>query len=747
MITIKKTIGRVVFISAIAGVILTTSDLAIASDISSFDDDFQYFKTGCEHFNSIENQDTLNTKKKKDEKFSQDSCAYELPEMTVEANNSYHTPKKSVYIPSKSEKNVSIDAMALLKRMYIPQLVTSPSGGFTASNGDEISYFVNGNPASPEELSSMNISDVKKVEYLDFPEDANFLSAPHVVNFIVQEYEYGGYTRIGLNHMYIPAYSLEENIFSRWSYKRMTYDVSVAASNSDNDHYYAEKNDIFRFDTGTVERTVSPEDGHYRIAKYPVKLRAQYSHGNTYISNSVGYSYFDQASSFSEGDIRYKGFPLSNNSFESDSPLRLSSVSWDGNGSFVLGNGWTLAALGNLYYSHYDIRSSYSLYEHGDLAGTPVLDIKNFVNENTINGNLRITSNKRFSDVHSFIMSLQSSMEDSKMNYINIDSKKHFDSYTFAFKGGYDMNLQKIHLGTTLGVANEKASMDGINVNTFYPFATVSFNYMPNLNNNINLWMQYSTFSPNISAKNPELVQKNELMYTVGNPLTTPFPRYELALNYFWRITNNFQIFPMFNWNHAFNAFHTVYTPMEDKTAMLTTYENGGHTDDVSLRINFSLELFNRKLHITATPEYRIQSPSYADYPTLHPVEIYSTINGYFGNFYVSANFYSGLSRRYQTQNMDVMVDRPHQYWLSAGWGNGKVRAELYFSTTFKKNCDNHLSIIESPHYSSRTVQFSSYDRALLSVKLSYTFGYGKKINHGDEVNQNVSTAASAVNL
>ncbi len=176
---------------------------------------------------NIEIGDTVTVKGKK-YNITQDSISTMLPETTVQAKNYLYTATKSIYTPSKRELNSSVDAMTLLNRMNIPQLVTSASGEFTASDGTPISYFINGRPASPEELTGMNMSDVKKVEYLDFPQEVNFMNVPHAINFIVKEYSSGGYTRLGINHAYLGKYNLEENIFTRWNHKDMTYDLSAS---------------------------------------------------------------------------------------------------------------------------------------------------------------------------------------------------------------------------------------------------------------------------------------------------------------------------------------------------------------------------------------------------------------------------------------------------------------------------------------------------------------------------------------
>ena len=42
----------------------------------------------------------------------------------------------------------------------------------------------------------MNLQDVKRVEYLESPADPRFMGEKFVVNFIMEEYIYGGYVKL-----------------------------------------------------------------------------------------------------------------------------------------------------------------------------------------------------------------------------------------------------------------------------------------------------------------------------------------------------------------------------------------------------------------------------------------------------------------------------------------------------------------------------------------------------------------------
>ena len=71
----------------------------------------------------------------------------------------------------------------------------------------------------------MNLQNVKRVEYLEFPADSRFGGKPFVVNFIMTRYEYGGYFKTYLNKNFI-LNTTQVNEYARFQYKRMTYDLT-----------------------------------------------------------------------------------------------------------------------------------------------------------------------------------------------------------------------------------------------------------------------------------------------------------------------------------------------------------------------------------------------------------------------------------------------------------------------------------------------------------------------------------------
>ena len=126
-----------------------------------------------------------------------DETPTELKEIVVEGANQSTSAEVSTYIPMKRAKNAAQDATSLLFHMSIPQLNVNPiDGSVKTSTGQEVSIYIDFVAADAQNLQGMRTQDVKKVEYYVNPTDPRFQGARYVVNFIMQKYEWGGYTKV-----------------------------------------------------------------------------------------------------------------------------------------------------------------------------------------------------------------------------------------------------------------------------------------------------------------------------------------------------------------------------------------------------------------------------------------------------------------------------------------------------------------------------------------------------------------------
>lgn len=109
--------------------------------------------------------------------------------------------------------------------MAIPQIKISANDDITDLAGKSVDVFIDFLPATKEDLQGMRMQDVKKVEYYDFPSDPRFQGKAHVVNFVMQKYEYGGYVKA---HGWENTSNAGQiSLFSKLQYKRMTFDIAA----------------------------------------------------------------------------------------------------------------------------------------------------------------------------------------------------------------------------------------------------------------------------------------------------------------------------------------------------------------------------------------------------------------------------------------------------------------------------------------------------------------------------------------
>ena len=179
--------------------------------------------------------------------------AVALGGVTVEAENARLYSDKSVYMPTATQKNASQSGSELLNHMAIPQLGIITGNSITTNGGKPVAVFIDYLPASENDLLAMRVNDVKRVEYLEYPSDPRLQGNPYVVNFIMQQYEYGGYTKAYGFGTFLNGHQEQMIGNVRMQYKRMTYDLMGSAYNSGSSHTGSDMTETFRLpqDDGT----------------------------------------------------------------------------------------------------------------------------------------------------------------------------------------------------------------------------------------------------------------------------------------------------------------------------------------------------------------------------------------------------------------------------------------------------------------------------------------------------------------
>lgn len=234
--------------------------------------------------------------------------SHELDEVVVEARNQRLGAEVSTYIPTSKQKNASQTAADLLNFMAIPQIKISANDEITDLAGKSVDVFIDYLPASKEDLQGMRMQDVKKVEYYDFPSDSRFQGKSHVVNFVMQKYEYGGYVKA---HGWENTSNAGQiSLFSKLQYKHMTFDIAAGYFYLNQKHTGGDVYETFRLpqsDGGVsvFERNSIQNYGKWCKNQYWPTFKALYSSDKITIQNVIGASFDHSPSNNSSGFVEY----------------------------------------------------------------------------------------------------------------------------------------------------------------------------------------------------------------------------------------------------------------------------------------------------------------------------------------------------------------------------------------------------------------------------------------------------------
>lgn len=667
-----------------------------------------------------------------------DTTAKELKEIVVEGASQLATAEVVTYRPSSRVKDAARDAIDLLRRMAIPQLTIDPvTNSITTPNGSDVVVFVNYLPAREEDIRGLRTSDVRRVEYFDNPTDPRFQGAVHAVNIIVQQYEYGGYTKIYDRQFFLTDFSNYATLFSKFSYKKMVYDMYIGADNVSSHHIGNSEVSTFHLLAHTVTRRNDFRRSDFKYVILPVTFRAVYTSGSTQISNIVGFRFNNRYRNLREGALILEPSTGTDYGYATNAPHTDRSIVYDGNFFFALPQRWMLSVMPNFTYTHNNSRSTYSATVPGEQP------IVNNAREDAYNMSLSTTVRKQFGSKHSLNFRLSGN---ANINDIKYYGSSPYDSDIsqghFIGSGGYALNLPKFSFNINAGVAGEFYRPNGQKYDDWYPFGNISATYAPNSKNYINLSSQYATNSAEPSERSSNVIQVNELMYRTGAPILKNSRFTDVTLSYTYLPTNRVQLTAFAAYMGSFKRAVTCYSLYDDGNALLQTYANNGNFTEMQAGINATLRLLNNSLIFQASPAFVHYKSTGIISESWNPFRFNIYGQYYIGQFNISA-YYSTRTRTMDAQTGGKTTNRSY-YTLQVGWASGPWNLSVHAANLFTSRYDGTWIDVNTPLYSYRDTRFNGNYRRAVALMVSYTFGYGKKISSRDEVGRQQG-AASAI--
>lgn len=658
----------------------------------------------------------------------------ELGEITVVADAQRTNATKTVYIPTGKQKSTSSDGVSLLSRMGIPQLSVNPiAETVKTADNQSVSLYINFHSASEEDVHGLNPSEVKRVEYLDFPTDPRFQRAQHVVNFITNSYIYGGYTKLSAKERFMVR-SGEAAVYSKFAYKEMEYDIMVSGDYDNNSHIGSFSDETYRLESGTIQRESGTESGRKHQRGLYSALRASWNkNDNLSFRNLVSYSRINTPEYLSSGYVNFSSLYPSE-TYHTESPSENNTLSWNSELFASLGRGWSLNGTVHAEYADNKTTSNYI---------TEAASIKNHADEGSWFMRGTVQANKSLSDRITLFSNLSSGGGRTKIDYSG--SSNDVNRFRQTFTGitfGVALNYRKVSGSIDGGYAFESNYINGKTMDDLYPFTHINVQYAPNQKHSVSLWFQYATFSPDATMKNPNIIRQSELMYISGNPDLRCSRHTSANVSYTWLPNNIWQMSAYATMFRIANRQIAVYTPDGPDGAMLKKYQNDGDYNHGQIGANLTGKFLDGCLSVSVAPRLLLYKTTGSNSISHFPFSISVNANYYLGKFFFFNAYYdSGIS--YVDGENAYLRKMPMSYSAGGGWSSHGWNIQLSLVNLFQSSWRLSKDTLITRWYDSSVTQFGSDFHRRITLSVTYTFNYGRKVNKSGELSseKNITTS------
>lgn len=666
----------------------------------------------------------------------------DLGEVTVEAQMQSVKPAVSTFYPGSNEKKAAQDAIDLLSQTGIPQIRVNPvSNTVLTLNNQPVAIYIDMQPASEDEMSALRPEDVKKIEYLVFPSDPRYQHNPYVINFTLRRYEIGGYAKFtGRGNLLVGSGS--GLAYGKMTYKRMTYDFIVSDKYTDRHNNGTDRKQVFRFPgaDGTMNEITREDVMDYsRLQQNNLGLsfRAVYGSDRVTMSNTISLDATNRPRVNKHGSVFFTPDIYKRSEYRSDLNSRVIYPTWTGNYYFDLGKGFQLNTVTQLQYQNTKSNSSY----HG--AGETT--IINNARDEAAMGQLMLQLNKNINERNVADLKGYFIYNYDKVNYTGTtNSTDHFRQMAYGALAGYSYQSENFYGRFEGGLIGEWNRIDGKSMSDLVPLFNIDMQYAFNDRNSLNLSASYNNNFVDQSDKTPSVLQENELLYKTGNPDLKNTRWASVDLQYAWFPDNKFQLAASGGWSRYFDRPVPLFTPTGPDGTMLRSVINSGDCQNFDLGVSLTARLLNRSLILQLHPRMWFNRLTGIYSESYNYLMFSASATYYLKSFYASL-YYSTADRGLTQYSLnDTFYRGKSTYQLKLGWRNNNWNISVAAVNIFRKSWIDQTSHLNSKYFDQYNTVYNSNSHQFINITASYTFGFGKKIQRGDEV-KTVTSSGSAI--
>lgn len=484
-----------------------------------------------------------------------------------------------------------------------------------------------------------------------------------------------------------------------------------------------------------ISRTSIWDNSKYISNRPSASFRALYQGNNTQFSSTLNWSYEGNRADRRSGTLQYSPNLFDEDKWENNYPSRKNSLRWANEFFQELPNAWAVSASFQLAYDHIN---QTQVRTEGDMA------IRNHTAKEDICGTeSEIDISKSFNDMHDVSLELTAVTYESNIDYIGSTYSKNKTSQLLLAPGvTYTLSSSnKFYSRLGLYATYYRSKTSDVEESKFYPTVNFNLNWMPAHGHRLGVLFNYSIDTPGGSQTNAVLLQTDLLKWSQGNPNLRSYHTMSTQLSYTWNPSQYINISPAATWVYKHNFYADTYSLTDDGKGILVRPENCGNYHNIWGAINFSAYAFNRKLVMQARPV--VSFHKFTDEFEQSYTSLFATLNAtyYCGQFYVGASF--STPKTFFNQADPIKRKTRSQYWLMAGWGNTSWTVTAFLINPFRSHWNGDEIMIDTPNYSMNITTIGVNDHRRINLTIAYTFGYGKKVQRGDDLKETSGSASS----
>lgn len=332
-----------------------------------------------------------------------------------------------------------------------------------------------------------------------------------------------------------------------------------------------------------------------------------------------------------------------------------------------------------------------------------------------------------------------------KVNYSGTTASTDcFKQMAYGALAGYSYQSDKFYCRFKGGIIGEWNKICNKSMSDWVPLFNLEMQYAFNQKNSLNFTASSNTNFVDQSDKTPTILQENELLYKTGNPDLKNTRWGSVDMQYTWLPDNKFQVAVSGGWSRYFDRPVPLFTPTGPDDMMLRSIINSGDCQNFDLGVSLTARLLNRSLVLQVQPRMWFSKLTGIYSDTYDYLMVSASATYYFKSFYASL-YYSTADRGLTQYSLnDTFYRGKSAYRLKLGWRNKNWNVSVAAINIFRKSWIDQTSYLNGKYFDQYNTVYNSSSHQYVNLTVSYTFGFGKKIKRGNEV-QTVTSSDSAI--